>query len=203
MKFILRSDLNGNSHMKMLLFPFIAFIIFFLVADFLTTINNLGMTPRSIAEYYRGNEAKFLEPKSIVLILEEIHVRSFLFGFSLLVLASLLLQTDVSPRKKSFLIITSFASGLFDSLGGILIAYLHPLFSVPKILSWLGLYSSMSIMVLMIASHLWKRTSYSTVEPSENPSMPTSGLQEQELSGGPNPNPEAHFFPRDRARNIP
>lgn len=203
MKFILHSELNDNSHMRMLIFPFMAFIIFFLVADFLTTVNNLGMTPTSIAEYYRGNETKFLEPKSIVLILEEIHVRSFLFGFSILILASLMLQTNVSQRKKSILIITSFASGLIDSLGGVLIAYLHPLFSVPKILSWLGLYSSMSMMVLLIASHLWKGTSYSTAGPPENKSMPTSGLQEQELSAGPDPKTEAHFFPRVRARNIP
>lgn len=157
MKFFLPDNSKNNSHIRMILLPFIAFIILFLMGDLLSTLSNLGLNPTSVADYYRGNENKLLEPRGIILILEEIHIRSFLFGFSILVSSCLLLQTSVSRRKKNILIITSFTSGLIDSLGGILIAYLHPFFSFPKIFSFLILYLSLFIMILIIIVHLWKQ----------------------------------------------
>ena len=96
-----------------------------------------------------------MEPRGIVLILEEVHIRSFLFGFMLLSLSSLILQTNISPISKKILIITSFTSALMDSVGGIFIAYLNSIFAYLKILSLLGLYISLTIMILIIMAYLW------------------------------------------------
>jgi|SRR3990172_569996 len=157
MKFFLSHNLKNNSHIKLVIPFFISFIVLFLIGDCLYSINNLGLTPVSITDYYRGNEEKLLEPRGIVLILEEVHIRSFLFGFMLLSLSSLILQTNISPISKKILIITSFTSALMDSVGGIFIAYLNSIFAYLKILSLLGLYISLTIMILIIMAYLWGR----------------------------------------------
>lgn len=157
MRFFLSNNLKSNSHIKIVFPLFILFVVLYLVGDFLYSVNNVGLTPVSITDYYRGNEEKLLEPRGIVLILEEVHIRSFLFGFLLLSLASLILQTNIRPRNKNILIIVSFTSGLVDSLGGIFITFLHPSFSYLKVLSFLSLYISITLMILIIIAYLWKK----------------------------------------------
>lgn len=158
MKFLLSNNIKENKVLKEIIALFIFMAFLFLLGQIILEVTNLGISPTSITEYYKGSERKFLEPKSLTIILEELHIKIFLIGFLILILSNLILLTDLSLGVKNCLIVSSFAMGIFDSLSGFLIVYGSPFFSYFKIFAFLLLNLSLILMISFVLHYLFKNS---------------------------------------------
>jgi hypothetical protein len=93
----------------------------------------MSLWPSSVVEYFRGSEEKFLEPRSLVGLLEQLHFHSFAMGILLLTLTHLLLFVPISSRIKAIGICTAFTAGIVGELAGWGVRYVHPAFAVVKV----------------------------------------------------------------------
>jgi hypothetical protein len=114
----------------------------------------MGLTPSSVVDYYRGNEERFLQPRSLVGLLEVLHFHSFAMGILLLTLTHLLLFVPVSMRVKAWGIATSFVSGIAGELSGWGVRFIHPAFAYLKIGFFLTLEGVILALVIVVARAL-------------------------------------------------
>jgi hypothetical protein len=100
-----------------------------------------------VLEYYRGNEEKFLQPRSFQGLLEVSHFHLFAMGMLLLVLTHLMLFVPLADRAKAWLIAVPFLAGALDEGAGWLVRYGHPVFAWAKIAGFLLLQGSLALLV--------------------------------------------------------
>ena len=115
---------------------------------------HMDLTPLSVIRYYRGDEALFMPPQSYQSLLELTHVHLFAMGVLLVTLTHLLLFVPGSDRRKAALSAAVLASGFIESTSGWLVRYVHPLFSLVKIGSFLSLQLSTALVLVFIIKAL-------------------------------------------------
>jgi len=133
----------------------------FLAYTFILWVTNAGLyfsrmalTPSSVVSYYLGNEDQFLQPRSLLGMLEVLHFHSFAMGILLLTLTHLLLFVPVSARIKAFGIGAAFAAGIGDELAGWGVRFIHPLFAYAKIFFFVFLEGLILWLMILVARAL-------------------------------------------------
>ena len=112
----------------------------------------MGLSTASVVDYYRGNEERFLNPRSAQGMLEISHFHLFAMGMLLLVLTHLVLFVPLGNRMKAFLVAAPFAAALLDEGSGWLVRFVSPGFAWAKIAGFLALQASLAVLV---ALSLW------------------------------------------------
>jgi hypothetical protein len=89
-------------------------------------VGRIGLTPRAIARYYRGDETGEVMafPKTSGQLLEITHAHAFTMGLVFLVLAHLFAATEVSGATKSLVLGGTFAGLVADLIAPWLTRYL-------------------------------------------------------------------------------
>jgi hypothetical protein len=72
---------------------------------------NGGFTAQGVLDYYLGGG---VDPLPATALWEEVHTGAFLYGFTLLMLGSLLVVTPIAPRRRAWLFWPAFAATLAD-----------------------------------------------------------------------------------------
>ncbi len=111
-------------------------------------VSRLGVTPASIAGYYRGSEADFSAPRTAGAMLEVTHGHLPMMALVLLLLTHLMIFAPWSRRAKIVMIAASFLSALVEEGSSWLVRFVDPRFAWLKLLSFLTLQAMLAFLLV-------------------------------------------------------
>ena len=120
--------------LKLLIAIFSLFALTFTVINLFLFKEKLGFSPESVKEYYLGNPNKFVKPKSFEGLVKVTHPHMLSIPAFYFALGHFFLFT--SYKKKGLIIILLLSLPLFESLSGFFIRYIHPDFSLIKVITF-------------------------------------------------------------------
>ena len=142
------------------IFLFIFSIIFQLFTGIWLFFEKYSLNPEHIAELIRGNEEKFLNPKSVLGILEIQVPHLIAISLTTFVILHFFYFTKINLFRV-LLSVLVFLAGILDILSNLLILKISPIFSYLKIFSFLifeiGLFIAIVLIGLSSYSHLRKQ----------------------------------------------
>lgn len=139
MRFVVTGEWTRNGLLRLIVFFFLLYVAAFWLTNAFLYFQKMGLTYRSVVDYYLGSEERFLQPRSYQGLLEISHFHLFSMGILMLTLTHLLLFVPLSPKWKAIWISLSFGSAFSDEAASWLIRFVHPLFAYLKIGSFLTL----------------------------------------------------------------
>jgi hypothetical protein len=151
-RFVITGEWNRNRLLQTIVVLYAFYVAVLWLTNGLLYFEKMGLSPASVLEYYRGNEEKFLQPRSFQGLLEVSHFHLFAMGMLLLVLTHLMLFVPLADRTKAWLIVVPFLAAALDEGAGWLVRFGHPLFAWAKIAGFLLLQGSLA---LLVALSLW------------------------------------------------
>ncbi len=151
MRFVVTGEWTRNHLLKVIVWCFLIYALVLWVTNAGLYFAKMNLTPGSVVEYYRGNEEKFLQPRSLQGLLETLHFHAFSMGILLLTLTHLVLFVPISPRTKVVGIAVAFSSGLLGELSSWGVRFVHPLFAYTKIGCFLLLEGAILWLVIAVA----------------------------------------------------
>ncbi len=150
MRFTVTPDWRDNRLLKVVLAWFLLYVALFWVTNALLYFAKMGLTPGSVIAYYRGDEERFLQPRSYQGMLEISHFHLFAMGILVLTMTHLLLFVPMGTRAKAWIIGLSFASAIGDEAAGWLVRFVAPAFAYLKIASFLTLQATLAFMLVAV-----------------------------------------------------
>lgn len=151
MRFVVTGEWRRNRPLRVIIAAFLIYAALLWLTNALLYFDKMGLTYQSVVEYYRGAEARFLQPRSYRGLLEVAHFHVFAMGIFVLTLTHLVLFVPFSPRAKLWLIGLSFVSALADEAAGWLTRFIHPAFAYAKIAAFLLLEGSLAVLIVAVA----------------------------------------------------
>jgi hypothetical protein len=151
-RFTVSPDWSRNRLLQVVLLWFLVFVACLWATNVALFFAKMSLTPASIVAYYRGDEARFMPPKSWLGMLEISHFHLFAMGVLVLTLLHLLLFVPVSNRIKLGAIHLGFAGALADEAAGWLVRFVSPTFAYLKIFGFVTL---QAIMLFSGAAVVW------------------------------------------------
>jgi hypothetical protein len=155
MRFVVTGEWTRNRLLKAIVSCFLAYTAILWLTNIGLYFSKMSLRPSSVVDYFRGNEEKFLEPRSWIGLIEQLHFHSFAMGILLLTLTHLLLFVPLNMRVKAFGICGAFISGISGELAGWGVRYVSPLFAYVKIFSFLALQGIILWLMVVVAKALW------------------------------------------------
>ena len=149
MRFVITGEWTRNRLLQTIIVLFVLYIALLWLTNALLYFHKMGLTYRSVVEYYLGSEERFLQPKSYQGMLEISHFHLFAMGLLLLTLTHLMLFVPLPSKTKAWLIGVPFLSALVDEGGGWLVRFVHPLFAYVKISGFLLLEGSLAVLIIV------------------------------------------------------
>lgn len=154
MRFVVTGEWSRNRLLKVIVCCFLVYTLILWVTNFALYFAKMSLTPSSVIEYYRGNEDKFLSPRSVQGLWEILHFHSFAMGILLMTLTHLVLFVPISLRAKAWGIAAAFFSGLTGELSGWGVRFVHPDFAYLKIACFLILQVSIFTLMFLVTRSL-------------------------------------------------
>lgn len=155
MRFVVTGEWTRNRMLKVVVSCFLAYTLILWVTNAGLYFSKMGLTPSSVVEYYRGNEEKFLQPRSLQGLLETLHFHAFAMGMLLMTLTHLVLFVPISMRAKGLGIAVAFSSGILGELSSWGVRFVHPAFAYLKIACFLLLEGAILWLVVVVAYALF------------------------------------------------
>ena len=129
-----------------------------LVGLWLTTalmyFTSMTLDPRSVVAHYRGDEARFLEPRTYGSMLEVTHMHLPMMALVLLLLTHLAIFLPWPTRARAGLIASTFAFALGGEAAGWLVRFVDPAFAPLKVACFLGLEATLGGLLVGLAIYL-------------------------------------------------
>jgi len=174
MRFVVTGEWTRNRLLKAIVSCFLVYTAILWLTNFGLFFSKMSLYPSSVVDYFRGNEERFLEPRSWLGLLEQLHFHSFAMGILLLTLTHLMLFVPVSLRTKAFGICGAFLLGILGELSGWAVRYLSPAFAYLKIGCFVGLQSVILWLMLVVIRALWRDSpsAYTVSETTPTPRIP-------------------------------
>ncbi|TFH22288.1 MAG: hypothetical protein E4H03_08740 [Myxococcales bacterium] len=156
MRFVVTGEWTRNRLLKVIVWCFLVYTVILWVTNAGLYFSKMSLDPTSVVEYYRGNEERFLQPRSLAGLLEVLHFHSFAMGILLLTLTHLLLFVPLSMPTKAWGIALAFGAGLTGELAGWGVRFIHPVFAYVKVASFLLLEATILSVVLLVGRALFR-----------------------------------------------
>lgn len=156
MRFVITGEWTRNTLLKTILLFFLFYSFVFWATNVGLYLYKMGFTYDSVVSYYRGSEATFTQPRSVLGLLEVSHFHLFAMGIFLVTVTHLLLFVPISITTKFVLIVACFSSAFLDEVSGWLIRFWAPQFAYLKIASFLVLQLSLFLTLALTARALIK-----------------------------------------------
>jgi len=153
-RFVVTGEWTRNSLLKVIVWCFLAYTAILWTTNLGMYFAKMSLDPRSVVDYFRGNEDKFLQPRSFYGLLETLHFHSFAMGILLLTLTHLMLFVPLSMRVKAWGIAAAFVSGIAGELSGWGVRFVHPAFAYAKVFFFLSLQGVVLWLMILVARAL-------------------------------------------------
>ena len=136
MKYLQQGGFQSNPHMRLTLGLALVLLAAFWVSNAALYFAHMNLDPASVVAYYRGDEARFMSPRSAESLLEVTHMHLPMFALVLLLLTHLLVFAPMHDARKTAMIVASFGSALLMEAAGWLTRFAHPGFAWLKVLAF-------------------------------------------------------------------
>lgn len=157
MRFVITGEWTRNDLLKLIVIFFLLYICAFWVTNLLLFVHKMSFSPDLIAEYYRGSEEKYMQPRSYQGLLEVSHFHLFAMGILMLTVTHLLLFVPIPVPVKFNFIVVSFSSAFLDEASGWLIRFLHPGFAYLKLAAFITLQLSLATVIVVVLHALFTK----------------------------------------------
>lgn len=154
MRFVVTGEWTRNRLLKVIVWCFLVYTFMLWVSSAGLFFAKMSLDPASVVDYYSGNEEKFMQPRSLLGLLEVLHFHSFAIGIMLLTLTHLLLFVPLSMEIKAMGIGISFFAGIANELAGWGVRFIHPGFAYAKIAFFLTLEGVILFLMIVVARAL-------------------------------------------------
>jgi hypothetical protein len=148
-RFVVTGEWSRNRLLQTIVVLYVLYVAGLWLTNTFLYFDKMNLDPASVVAYYRGDEARFLAPRSAQALLEISHFHLFAMGMLLLVLTHLMLFVPLADRTKLWLIVSPFAAALLDEGAGWLVRFGHPGFAVLKVLGFVALQTSLAALILL------------------------------------------------------
>lgn len=155
MRFVVTAEWRENHLLRLILACFLVFVVLLWLSNALLFFSQMSLTPTSIAQFYRGSEEAFAQPRSYKVLLEISHFHLFAMGILVLTMTHLVLFAPISIGAKAWIVILSFGSALADEASGWLVRFVHPGFAWMKIVAFLTLQGTLAAMIVIVGWAVW------------------------------------------------
>jgi hypothetical protein len=153
-RFVVTGEWTRNSLLKVIVLCFLTYTLILWVTNAGLYFAKMSLYPSSVVDYFRGNEERFLQPRSLYGLLEILHFHSFAMGILLMTLTHLVLFVPLSMRVKAIGIATAFVSGIGGELSGWGVRFVHPGFAYAKVGFFLLLEGSILWLMILVTRAL-------------------------------------------------
>ncbi len=133
MRFVVTGEWTRNRLLRVIVWCFLVYTVVLWLTTMGLYFSKMSLDPASVVDYYLGNEERYLQPRSLIGLLEVLHFHAFAMGILLLTLTHLLLFVPLSPRTKAWGIAVAFSASLGGELTGWGVRFIHPWFAYPKV----------------------------------------------------------------------
>jgi hypothetical protein len=127
------------------------------ISNLFLYFSRMTLHPASVARYYRGSEAEYLEPRSYASMLEVTHTHLAMMALVLLLLTHLAIFIPWSFRARVLLIVLAFASALGGEATSWLVRFHSEAWAPLKVACFVGLQASLAILLAGLAGFLLRR----------------------------------------------
>ena len=116
MKFLVSKDIHSNPNFTLLLSFYSLMMLLYFVSDIFYLFNFFGSSFSEILSTLKGNADEFIEPLSLLSLLEYFHISLFLAILALFTIMAIILRVKLSLRYKKLIILSSMLSLLLSFL---------------------------------------------------------------------------------------
>jgi hypothetical protein len=116
MKFLVSKNIHTNPNFKLLIAFYSFLLLFYFIGDLFYLAHFFGADPHAILTTLKGNADEFIEPLSLLSLLEHIHISLFLGIMALFTTMAILLRLDLTKLHTKLIISFSMGAFLFASL---------------------------------------------------------------------------------------
>lgn len=151
MRYVVTGEWTKNNLLRLILFFFLVFILFFWVTNWILYFQKMTLEPASVVSYFRGNPATEFgpPPRPLGALAESSHFHLFAMGVLVMTLTHLVLFVPVSARLKGSLTLLTFLSALLNEGSNWLVRFVHPGFAWLKVACFLLLQASLFGLIII------------------------------------------------------
>lgn len=133
----------------------LAYLLLGLVTILSIELIKTGWNPQGVADYYRGNEERFIFEKTPLEMLEVTHMHLFSIPVVFFILGHAYLMTTLPERQKLWTFAAAFAAVLLSIGSPWAVRFLSPLFGWLKVLADTLLVLTLLVMTLYPIYEMW------------------------------------------------
>jgi PilZ domain-containing protein len=171
MKYMQEGGFQRNPMMRLTLSFSLGLLVVFWISGWAMYFQRMDLHPRSVVDYYNGNEAEFRNPQSASSMTETLHIHMAMMSLVLLLLTHLAIFIPMERRTKVLLISATFLSAFAEEAGGWLVRFVSPSFAPVKIVGLLGLQGMMAILMGALGAFLLRADRRSSLRRKVEPAM--------------------------------
>jgi len=154
MKYLQQGGFRNHPLMRLTLGGALVLLAGFWVTNALMYFRNMTLDPASVVAYYRGDEARFLEPRTYGSMLEVTHAHLPMMALVMLLLTHLAIFLPWSTGRRAALIVAAFGFALGGEAAGWLVRFGSPAWAPLKVACFLGLEVTVAGLLLALALYL-------------------------------------------------
>ncbi len=154
MKYLQSGGFRNHPLMRLTLGGALVLLAGFWVTTALMYFRSMTLDPASVVAYYRGDEARFLEPRTYGSMLEVTHTHLPMMALVMLLLTHLAIFIPWSQGRRAALIVAAFGFALGGEAAGWLVRFVSPDWAPLKVFCFLGLEATLSFLLIGLALYL-------------------------------------------------
>lgn len=154
MKYMESGGFQNNPLMRLTLWGTFVFLTGLWASSFGMYFSRMGLSPSSVAAYYRGSEETFQPGRTFGSMVESSHGHFAMMAMVLLVLTHLYLFVPGPRRLKAAFVGGTFAAAFLSEATGWLVRFVHPGFALLKPVAFLASQAFLALMLGLLAAFL-------------------------------------------------
>ncbi len=116
MKFLVSKDIHANPNFVMLIAFYSLMLLIYFIGDLVYLVHFFGSSIDEVLFTLKGNADEFIEPLSLLSLLEHVHISLFLSITALFTTLALILRLKLTDRHKQLIILLSMGTLLLSAL---------------------------------------------------------------------------------------
>ncbi len=128
MKFLVSKDIHSNPNFTLLIGFYGLMMFFYFIGDLLYLSHFFGSSPSEVLFTLKGNPDEFIEPLSLLSLLEHIHIALFLSILALFTTMAIVLRIKLRHTHKKGVILIAMLSLLISFLSLVGTYFFHDAF---------------------------------------------------------------------------
>ena len=154
MKYMEQGGFQNNPLMRLTLWGTFVFLTGLWVSNFGMYFSRMGLSPSSVAAYYRGSEETFQPARTFGSMVESSHGHFAMMAMVLLVLTHLTIFVPGPRRLKVAFVSGTFVATFLSEGSGWLVRFVHPGFAILKPAAFLASQAFLGLMLGLLATFL-------------------------------------------------